>query len=158
MDAVSMWKRFGGEGSYDAWRFGDDADRLAALVLAGRKTATSSAYPLYAVAKEPLPQAGEYSVILDAQGNAVCVIRTTRVYITPFSAVSPEHARREGEGDLSLAYWRRLHRAFFTREMNAAGQAFDESMNVVCEEFERVFPAPCQGASTAEETGNRCAP
>ena len=36
----------------------------------GVKTATASAYPMYALEKEPLPEAGEYSVILDSREQA----------------------------------------------------------------------------------------
>lgn len=140
MDAEKMWERFGAEGEYEAWCFGGDADKLAELVLVGKKTATSSAYPIYEVENEPLPKAGEYSVILDSHKNAVCIIRTTKVYVVPFDEVSSSHACREGEGDLSLEYWREVHRAFFTREMNSVDKNFDEKMEVVCEEFEKVFP------------------
>lgn len=140
MDAEKMWERFGAEGEYEAWCFGGDADKLAELVLVGKKTATSSAYPIYGVKNEPLPKAGEYSVILDSHKNAVCVVRTTKVCVVPFDEVSSYHAYREGEGDLSLEYWREVHRAFFIREMNSVDKNFDEKMEVVCEEFEKVFP------------------
>ena len=138
-----LWRRFSRETGidepYQAWAFGDDPDRLAALVLAGKKTATASSYPIYALKKEPLPQVGEYSVVLNTRREAVCIVRTTRVYTVPFQDVSPEQAYKEGEGDRSLAYWREVHRAFFTREMTEAGLSFTEDMPVVCEEFEVVY-------------------
>ena len=140
MDAERMWELFGVEGEYETWCFGADADRLAGLVLAGKKTATSSAYPIYVVENAPLPKVGEYSIILDSHENAVCIVRTTKVYVVPFDEVSSYHAYREGEGDLSLEYWREVHRAFFLTEMNAIDKNFDEKMKVVCEEFEKVFP------------------
>lgn len=140
MDAERMWERFGAEGEYETWCFGADADRLAELVLAGKKTATSSAYPIYVVENAPLQKVGEYSIILDSHENAVCIVRTTKVYVVPFDEVSSYHAYREGEGDLSLEYWREVHRAFFLTEMNAIDKNFDEKMKVVCEEFEKVFP------------------
>ena len=140
MDAERMWERFGVEGEYETWCFGADADRLAELVLAGKKTATSSAYPIYVVENAPLPEAGEYSIILDSHENAVCIVRTTKVYVVPFDEVSSYHAYKESEGDLSLENWREDHRAFFLTEMNAIDKNFDEKMKVVCEEFEKVFP------------------
>ncbi|MBQ9299469.1 MAG: ASCH domain-containing protein [Clostridia bacterium] len=140
MNAAEMWKLYGGTGKYGAWCFGEDPDGLAALVKASRKTATSSAYPVYAMEGEPLPKEGEYSVVMDSQDNAVCVIRNTRVRIVPFDQVTAYHARREGEGDLSLDYWRQVHRAFFSREMQSVHLVFDEKMPVVCEEFEKVYP------------------
>ena len=78
-------------------------------------------------------------MILDSSSRAVCVIRTDRVYMVPFREVSAEHARREGEGDLSLAHWREVHERFFLQEMKKAGLLFDEEMLVVCEEFSCVY-------------------
>lgn len=69
----------------EAWAFGAEADRLADLVARGIKTSTSSAHALYAVEGEEIPTAGGYDIILDGQGQAVCIIQTTKVYVTPFS-------------------------------------------------------------------------
>lgn len=125
---------------YEAWAFGGDPDTLAELTRTGVKTATASAGPLYELENEPLPQAGEYSVILDSREEAVCIIRTTRVYTVPFDQVSEEQAYREGEGDRSLEYWRRVHEDFFRAELAEAGLEFSPTMPVVCEEFEVVWP------------------
>ena len=140
MTAVEMWKQSGLAGDYDAWSFWDDADGLAALVRGGIKTATCSAYDLYEAEGEDLPKAGDTSVILDSRDEAVCIIRTTRVYTVPFDEVSPEHAFREGEGDRSLEYWRKVHEAFFKEELASAGLEFSGNSRVVCEEFEVVYP------------------
>ena len=144
MTAEEMWRQYtaltGVDGQYDAWQFGDDANRLAQLVLAGVKTGTSSAYPVYALEDEPLPEEDTYSVVLWEDEGAACIIKTTRVYITPFCQVSADHAFKEGEGDKSLSYWQAVHRRFFTTELAEAGLQFDEEMQVVCEEFIKVFP------------------
>ena len=128
-------------GEYEPWAYGDDPDTLAELTRKGIKTATASAGPLYELEGEPLPQAGEYSVILDSRDEAVCVIRTTRVYTTPFCEVTAEHARKEGEGDRSLAYWRQVHEDFFRTELAGASLEFTPDMPVVCEEFEVAYPS-----------------
>ncbi len=125
---------------YQTWSFGMEPDHLAMLVLEGIKTATASAYPLYELDGSALPQVGEYSVILDGADNAVCIVRTTRVSIVPFDKVAPEHAFKEGEGDRSLAYWRSVHERFFRQELEEANLPFTSGMDVVCEEFLRVFP------------------
>ena len=96
----------------DAWAFGASADELADLVLRGEKTATASAYELYKLENEPLPQAGSFDVILDSQERAVCIIEITKVSVLPFNEVSADHAFKEGEGDKSLAYWQQVHEAF----------------------------------------------
>lgn len=124
---------------YDAWSFGSAADELSQLVAIGTKTATSSAYPLYELKNEPLPLSGVYSVILDSKGNAVCVIKTSKVSIIPFDEISEEHAYKEGEGDRSLSDWREVHEKFFTKALNRVGLKFTPDMKVVCEEFTVVY-------------------
>ena len=146
MTAKEMWEAFtaihpeAANADYEAWCYGSDVpDVLAQLTLDGIKTATASAYPLYKLEKEQLPAEGEYNVILRTDGTALCVTRTTRVYVVPFRDVSAEQAWREGEGDRSLAYWRCVHEAFFKEEMAEAGLLFNEDIGIVCEEFEVIF-------------------
>lgn len=144
MNAQEMWNIYSTKESitadYEAWSFGDSPDELAQLVLKGIKTGTASAYPLYEREELELPKEGEYSVILDSKDNAVCIIKTTKVYIVPFCEVSEAHAYKEGEGDRSLNYWRKVHESFFKSELAEAGLSFDHQMNVVCEEFIKVYP------------------
>ncbi len=125
---------------YQAWAYGADPDLLAELTRAGIKTATAGAAVWYERGDGPLPQAGDHSVVLDGRGEAVCVIRTTNVYTVPFDQVSAGHAHKEGEGDRSLDYWRRVHEDFFRAELAEAGAEFSPEMPVVCEEFEMVWP------------------
>ena len=139
MTAEEMWNQSGLTGEYDAWSFGDDADKLAQLVKDGIKTATCSAYCFYEMEEEDLPEAGAYSIILDSDDQAVCIIRTTKVYITSFNEVTADHAFKEGEGDRSLEYWRDVHKSFFTEELKEVNLPFDEEMKLVCEEFEVVY-------------------
>ena len=139
MSAEELWKLSGIKGTYEAWAFGEVPDKLAALVTAGVKTATSSAYIFYEIEQEPLPEAGDYSVILNSRDEAVCIIKTVKVTVLPYDQVPAEFAYKEGEGDRSLEYWREVHEAFFTNELAEAGLAFSEDMPVVCEEFEVVY-------------------
>ena len=144
MTAQEMWAAFsernGITSPYEAWAYGDSPDMLAELTLQGIKTATASAYPVYELEREPLPEAGEYSVILNSRDEAVCVIKTTKVFTVPFCRVDERQAWKEGEGDRSLSYWREVHKKFFSSEMEELGLSFNEGMKVVCEEFIRVYP------------------
>ena len=145
MTHQEMWAAYrvtnpGAGEDYEAWAYGDDPDTLAELTRRGIKTATASAGVWYETGEEPMPKAGEYSVVLNSREEAVCVIRTTRVYTVPFDQVSAEQAWREGEGDRSLACWRKVHEDFFRAELEEAGVEFSPSMPVVCEEFEVVYP------------------
>ncbi len=144
MTAQKLWEQFSQRdqiaADYEGWAYGEDPDTLAQLTLDGTKTATASAYPLYELDGEELPKAGEYSVILDSQGEAVCIIQTERVFTVTFDQVDQRQAWKEGEGDRSLFYWRQVHERFFRQELSAAGMDFSDQMLVVCEEFRRVYP------------------
>lgn len=145
MTTEAYWAQFCAETGlqkdtpYGAWSFGGAPDLLAELVVKGIKTATASAYELYAVDdSEPLPQVGDYSVILNAKEQPVCIIQTTKLTILPFYEVTAEHAYKEGEDDRSLAMWRKVHEDFFRGEYAAAGLKYDENCKVLCEEFKVV--------------------
>lgn len=145
MLAKDMWAAYRAINStigddIDAWSFGAEPDLLAKLVFDGTKTATTSAYDLYAVDNEPLPQAGTYDVVLDSQGEAICIIEITKVYTIAFKDVTADHAYKEGEGDRSLAYWRQVHEGLFTEWLAGEGFDFTEDSLVVCEEFKVVYP------------------
>lgn len=125
-----------------SWAFGDSpemADELLELVLSGAKTGTASALWEYEVADDPLPQAGELSIILDGRAHPRALISTTSVEVRPFSEVDAEHARSEGEGDLSLEFWREAHRKYFDRNAPEGGSTPDD-LDVVLERFDLIFP------------------
>lgn len=146
MKAQELWDLFSKENNindrYEAWAFcdgGEVADILATLVLSGVKTATASSLISYQTENEPIPKPGDYSVILYNNGEAACILRTTSIILTPFDEVPERHAYLEGEGDRSLAYWREVHRDFFTPDYEKAGVLFDEHGIVILEEFELVY-------------------
>lgn len=108
------------------------SDKLAQLVLDKVKTATASDFASYARENEPLPKAdGTYDIVLNSKGEPVCAIQTTKTYVTKFMEVTDAHAFKEGEGDRTLAYWRKAHEAFFRASGN-----FSSEMEIYCEEFE----------------------
>ena len=129
----------------EAWAFGDSpelADELLDLVLAGTKTGTASGLIEYEVEGASLPRQGDLSIILDGAGEPRALIRTTSVAVVPFDEVDAEFARLEGEGDLSLDYWRQEHERYWRRALPQIGHEFSPTMNVICETFELLYPKP----------------
>ena len=104
------------------------------------KRATATA--LWALEKTGIsvPLVGSVFVVKNWNGAAVCIVKTTKVTILPFREITEAHARREGEGDHSLAYWRRVHTRFYRDELKNLELELDEAMPIVFEEFEKVFP------------------
>jgi uncharacterized protein YhfF len=126
----------------EAFHFDDNApsaNELAALVVNGRKRATAALAWAHEAEGKPVPRPGDLSIVTDFDGNAVCVIETVQVDIVPFSEVSAEFAATEGEGDGSLAYWRRAHTAYFARVCEHIGRTPQAAMPIVCERFQVVF-------------------
>ncbi|PUB24284.1 uncharacterized protein YhfF [Promicromonospora sp. AC04] len=127
-----------------AWSFGDEpelAEKLLGAVLAGDKTATSSALWDYDDEGAPLPVIGELSILLDGERHPRALIRTTSVETTTFEEVDEDFAAAEGEGDRTLESWRADHEAFWRRTL-AEGREFAQDMPVVCEQFELLYPKP----------------
>jgi len=117
---------------YDVWRFAgtkEESDKLFELVRLGKKTATSYLGDIDECA---------YSYISNYDDTQRLLIRTTNVYRIEFSKVGEEHAKKEGEGDLSLEYWREVHSKFFKEQCKENGLEFDENLLIICEEFEVV--------------------
>lgn len=95
----------------ERWAFGDaesQADELAKLVLEGGKTATCSNLD-----GEGIARPGDVFVVVDGKNEPVCAIELTRVEMSTFDRVDEAHAQAEGEGDKTLAYWRKEHKRFF---------------------------------------------
>lgn len=133
--SVSLEQLFDKYSDARAWAFGDSAelaDRLATLVIAGKKVASCGSLQSWNKDDEK-PQPGGYSIVLDGVGQPRCVIRTTGLFLTRFDRVTPEMAMLEGEGDLSLESWRSEHQRFFQNE-----GSFHQEMELVFETFQLV--------------------
>lgn len=127
-----------------AWAFGatpEEADELLGLVLAGTKTATASALWDYEAEGEALPSEGMLGIVVDSSEVPRALVVTTRVRTVPFDEVDETHARAEGEGDRTLAHWRRVHEDFFT-EHASHDRGFAPDMPVVLEEIKVLHAEP----------------
>jgi uncharacterized protein YhfF len=129
--------------SVDVWPFGDGpdlAEELASLVMAGYKSATAGLAWEYEAEGVPLPAPGDLNVITTWDGEPRCVVETLEVSVTPFDQVDELFAADEGEGDLSLRYWREAHWSFFSRTCERIGRTPCDDMPVVCQRFRLVYP------------------
>lgn len=116
------------------------ANELAKLVIKGEKCGTTSLHQLYELENEEIPKVDDISVILDGNGNPAAIIKNTAVEVLKFKNITKHHAKIEGEGDKTLAYWRNAHIKFFTESYNGvAGVTFDEESLVVFETFKVIY-------------------
>jgi uncharacterized protein YhfF len=122
-----------GLASFEQFTFGDSpelADELAELVLAGKKRATC-----WAASDGPSTKVGKRMVMLDGSAVPRAVIETVELTQRRFDEVDEAFAFDEGEGDRTLAFWRRAHRNYFGRQGTYAAD-----MLLYCERFRLVAP------------------
>jgi uncharacterized protein YhfF len=128
--------------AYVAEGWGDSpqlADELGALIVQGSKTATCSALWEWEEERNPIPKTGYLTIALDGRGEPLCIVETIEISIRKYNEVDPDFAREEGEGDLSLDYWREAHRNYFSRVLKKLGKEFSEDMPLVCERFRVIY-------------------
>jgi uncharacterized protein YhfF len=142
-----------GWGLLPCCRFGSTAaieERLAALVIAGRKRATVWD------GREENPTAPGMRWAVMAGARPVAVIETVGVGRRRFDEIDGAFAALEGEGDGSLRFWRLAHQDYFERS-----GAFDPEMWLWWEEFRLVavidddLAAAASGHVAAEEAEAR---
>lgn len=119
-----------GWGLLPCCRFGSTAEieeRLAALVIAGRKRATVWD------GQEENPTVPGMRWAVMAGARPVAVIETVALGRRRFAEVDDAFAALEGEGDGSLRFWRLAHQDYFEKS-----GAFDQEMWLWWEEFRLV--------------------
>ena len=122
---------------YEAFKFGindKQADELLLLVKEGKKKATTSPY----FEDESYPKPGDYSIVLDGNGEPRCVIRTTKTSIMRFSDMTFDICKLEGEDEV-IDTWIENHVAFLKEACDEYGCAFSYDMPIVFEQFEMAF-------------------
>jgi uncharacterized protein YhfF len=149
--AAAFWKRFLARLPADspyrhrrhvAESWGDSprlADELSALIVAGIKTATCSSVWEWEAEGEAVPEVGQLTIVLDGQGNPLCVVETVEVTLQPYHQVDARFAYDEGEGDRSLQYWRDAHWRYFSRTLATIGREPSDDMPLVCERFRVIY-------------------
>jgi uncharacterized protein YhfF len=129
--------------TYVAEGWGDSpalAEELGALIARGIKTATCSALWEWQAEGNPIPQPGLLTIVLNGNGEPLCIVETVEVTLRKYNEVDADFAHAEGEGDFSLRYWREAHRQYFSRVLPKIDREFAEDMPLVCERFRLIYP------------------
>ena len=116
------------------------ATKVGKLVRDGVKTTTSSLVWGLEHIGEPLPKVGDISLIIDGNGDPLCIIEVAEVEIKPFNAVDEQFAFEYGEGDRTLAFWLSDNWDFHSRWCTEIGREPSETMPIVFQRFRRLYP------------------
>jgi len=123
------------------------ADELVGLMLSGVKRATASLVRDYASGDEPMPQLGDFIVVVDSEGTPKCIWRTTEVVVKPLIGVDDAFAWDEGEGDRTRDSWLSDHREYFSEQASREGFEMSDGIETVFERFEIVWPLDVAGVT-----------
>lgn len=128
---------------YTVEHFGDSArlaDELLLEVTHGAKRATSELAAAFTAAGDDLPRIGSHWIACDSTGSPRIIMRSIEFRLGPFDSADEAFAWDEGEGDRSLASWKREHATFWTRTCAARGVVWTEDDEIVFERFRVVWP------------------
>ncbi|WP_051563747.1 ASCH domain-containing protein [Enterovibrio calviensis] len=114
-------------------------DKLIALYLNGTKTAGSGLVEDYEVAGDALPKVGNFWIVLDSNSEPRIILKTVRTEINKFPEVPEYIAIAEGEGDLSLEYWKTVHAKFYEPHLSSWNLLNINDSHVITEFFELVW-------------------
>jgi uncharacterized protein YhfF len=118
-----------------------DANRLAQLILEGKKQAGSNLYFFYEQAKADLPKIGTMNIVTDFDGKAIAIIETKQIDTIPFNKISKNYAAMDmGTTNEPLEKWKKAHWAFFAPAIIENGGQPSEDMLIVCEQFRTIWP------------------
>jgi len=119
----------------------EDADRLAALIVAGEKKAGSSPYRLYELYQADLPKVGKKLIVTNFDGKAQAITEVIKVDTLSFKNISAAYAALDmGTTSEPLKKWKKAHWDFFASALEESGEKPSEDMLVVCEWFETIWP------------------
>ncbi len=125
------------EAAFAGRREGTDA--LIRLYRLGKKSAGSSLVKDFESAGDPLPKVGNYWIMLDSHERPQLLVKTIRTEINLFGDIPKAVARAEGEGDLSVSYWKKAHRDFYLSFLTKWGIADINKAKVITEHFEILY-------------------
>lgn len=121
--------------------FGQDArvaDLLADLVAAGKKTGTFTSPWLYAGKPNETPVVGGYTVVTNFLAEPRLILRTAAVRTMRFDEISEKETMVDGPAVRNLEVWRRVHWAYFSRELAKLDRIPSLDMPITIENFEVV--------------------
>jgi uncharacterized protein YhfF len=103
------------------------------------KQATAPSLWSFEINNEKLPRKGDLNIITNWNKVPQAIILTTKIELIKFSEITAKFAQREGEGDKSLAYWKKVHKAYYKREMQGHKEEFSKDMIIVCQYFDTIY-------------------
>jgi uncharacterized protein YhfF len=86
------------------------------------KQATAPSLWSFKINNEKLPKKGDLNIITNWNKVPQAIILTTKIDLIKFSEITAKFAQREG--DKSLAYWKKVHKAYYKEKCKVIKKNF----------------------------------
>jgi len=117
------------------------AESLLELMIAGVMRATASPMPIFGPRhEEPVPEVGDYAVLLDTHNRPQLIWRTTGVSVGPLSAVTDGFIWQSGEDSGEREHWLARIASNFGQNGKRYGFEMHADIETVFETLEVVWP------------------
>ena len=117
------------------------AESLLELMIAGVMRATASPMPIFGPRhEEPVPEVGDYAVLLDTHNRPQLIWRTTGVSVGPLSAVTDRFIWQSGEDSGEREDWLARIASNFSKNGKRYGFEMHADIETVFETLEVVWP------------------
>jgi len=120
----------------------DDARAIAPLVRNGTKTASGGLVWSNDFDGTRGSRPGDLWIVIAGPDEPVCIIETTEVRVFPYDEVPKEYAWEGGEGDRTMADWRRMYWEYIVSECRRIGREPHRKAPLAMERFQVVFSDP----------------
>jgi len=120
----------------------DDAREIAPLVKNGTKTASGGLVWSNEFDGRRGIQPGDLWIVIAGPDEPVCIIESTEVRVFPYDEVPEEYALDGGEGDRTMADWRRIYWNYIVSECKRIGREPHPQAPLAMERFRVVFSDP----------------
>ncbi len=97
---------------------------------------------MYEADGTPMPKPGDLCVITNGHDDPFCIVETVEVQVIPYDEVGEDFAYEGGEGDRSMADWRRIYWKYIVFECAKAGREPDVKTLLVMERFRVAYSQP----------------
>ena len=118
----------------------DITDNLIELYRKGKKRAGSSLVEDFKAEGDPLPKVNDYWILLNSKKEPTFLLKTVKIETNKFANIPQHVVDAEGEGDLSIIFWKQEHTRLYTPYLERWGIKDLNQANVITEYFEIVYP------------------
>lgn len=138
-DPAAKAQRF--YGVYQTGDTAEDADLGARLILAGKKTTTSSLWWEYEMTGELPPKVGSLGIQEDGSGEPVCIVETTWLGVIPLNEVEDVNfIVGYAEWGETAESWQDRAWAYYAPHCRELGREPRLDMPMLCERFQVIYP------------------